>query len=349
MTFVLSIFEWPLTTVFLKLRLFELRYLEVNEKSIIIRFILSDSLPGSDADTYDGKLDSKGFGRLGPRVSLTKRSSAYKRLPGWKVYYGKRSSDSNIPRNPEAYNAIDTEGLNELLKQTNRFQNGDTEPDETKDTDDSVVLNSADYKSSDIDNLEQELPSQLGYKINSPFSPEDHVAQYSNLRFLSDVGVYRNEQNDGIRESKRSGWNAVYGKRMPGWFATYGKRGQYINGANDKRAPGWIATYGKRDLSSLQAYEKRAPQWIATYGKRAPQWFATYGKRAPRWFATYGKRTPGWLSTYGKRSGTGYLNQGILDILDSHKYNSNTNKLSRQQTQKLFPNWNTGYENSELH
>ena len=113
---------------------------------------------------------------------------------------------------------------------------------------------------------------------------------------------YRKEIDDDIQDSKRSGWNAIYGKRMPGWFAGYGKRGADLRGDSLKRAAQWLAMYGKRSPAWFTTYGKRAPQWIATYGKRAPQWLATYGKRAPQWLATYGKRAPAWLATYGKRA-----------------------------------------------
>ena len=281
---------------------------------------------------------------MGSRTPLTKRSSAYKRLPGWKVYYGKRSSDSNLRQTPDLFTILNTNGVNELLKHTNDEHATNTGAVKTSDTADSMNLNKEVYRTTDV--VERSLPMKPEYKIDLPYSVED---KYNNQRFHSDVDRYGYENTDHMIETKRSGWNAVYGKRMPGWFATYGKRDQYLNEVNGKRAPGWIATYGKRAPSSLATYDKRAPQWLATYGKRSPQWLATYGKRAPQWLATYGKRSPKWLSTYGKPRSITYLNDGILDLKDLNRYNSKTERLLRHSVQKTLSGWKVGYENGEYH
>lgn len=317
----------------------------------------AESIQISDPQTVGQLSDS--------RTLISKRSSAYKRLPGWRVYYGKRSTDTDLGGTQDLRSLGDAHDIDELLERSDDDLEGTSiESLDSSDISDSDNLSDTFYKDS-LDDVQVEP----NYKIDLPSDNLRDVLReltddFSNHRIESEISDYKNEQLADSLEHKRTGWNAIYGKRMPGWAPMYGKRGEDWSDVSQKRAPGWIATYGKRAPQWLATYGKRAPQWLATYGKRAPQWLATYGKRAPQWLATYGKRAPQWLATYGKRapqwlatygkrapgwlpfygkrSNSQYIHTPYSDSSSSDRHNSDTSGLVNAMPKRL-PGWKVGY------
>lgn len=266
-------------------------------KTLLILLNLEIAFGNESIQTYSKETDIR---QLERPISVSKRNSAYKRLPGWKVFYGKRSSDENFGDELGMLRLHETHDLNNLIDSArDRVRPTGIESIDNLDISDSVNLSDA----FDSEDSKDRTLLEHSYE-NEPQNVNllDLVRESNNQKEDLNSDSYVKENNDGFQDSKRAGWNAIYGKRMPGWFVGYGKRGVDLSDDAEKRAATWLAMYGKRSPRWLATYGKRAPQWLATYGKRAPHWLATYGKRAPQWLATYGKRAPQWLATYGKRS-----------------------------------------------
>ena len=312
-------------------------------------FFSSSLYLSESIERYSGETDTQ---KLEGQLTASKRNSAYKRLPGWKVFYGKRSSDVNFGDKLNISPFQKTQHINDLIDSAS---DGDgaagIDSAENWDTSDSVNLSDA------LDSVDNKNMGALDQNANLL----DLVRELNQAGLTSDS--YNKGSNDEIQDSKRSDWNAIYGKRMPGWFAGYGKRGDDLSNADKraaqwlamygKRSPAWFATYGKRAPQWLATYGKRAPQWLATYGKRAPgwtatygkrspehfasyekrapQWLATYGKRAPQWLATYGKRAPGWIATYGKRSDMSAVNAFNRHLSDLHRQFGDNGQVNTMQ------------------
>ncbi|KAH3891038.1 hypothetical protein DPMN_015129 [Dreissena polymorpha] len=272
-----------------------------------------------------------------PYTNIHKRSStAFKRLPGWTVYYGKRSYDSSpidamdeVRENTEREMNVFNEKTNSKESEENEmgFADLDTHPKMDHEIMNSDIKGnlkrlqnwSTTYGKDDLseeadfqhgDDTTQTVERQLwpyNIKGDSTSQAVNKIASQSEATYGEQESTDENNENSGnqwgITYGKRlAGWGATYGKRAPGWGATYGKRAPGWGATYGKKTSGWGATYGKRVPGWRATYGKRAPGWSATYGKRDPGWGATYGKRAPGWGATYGKRAPGWGATYGKRA-----------------------------------------------
>lgn len=254
----------------------------------------SDEISGTTADRSD----------IWHR-SVAKRNTAFKRLPAWSVYYGKRSSEPPFElRNPDR---VDTDGTGLENIRENEITDDDGSdpviyhllghsfPEKAKRTDLTRRQSwlSTYGKRSDFHDTSYDTDSM---DSDSDIADDTETSEQA----LSEL-IYDTQPDFGIDDWKRvPGWHAMYGKRIPGWSATYGKRSPSWLSTYGKRLAGWSATYGKRGPTWSITYGKRAPGWSVTYGKRIPGWSVTYGKRVP-WGATYGKRVP-WGATYGKRS-----------------------------------------------
>ena len=254
-------------------------------------------------------VDSKGDESL----SLAKRGSAYKRLPAWSVYYGKRSGNTQ----PEFNSFLD--------KDRGDLESEVTDNDNASDF--GQYNNEADTvsglsKRASFKRLHSWMSTYGKRSMDDPLKVDsietEDTDELDSLELSDDtkldepmVKEYFDEQ-----EKRVPGWSATYGKRVPGWAATYGKR-----------APMWSATYGKR-----------VPGWAATYGKRVPGWAATYGKRIPGWSATYGKRAM-WQAGYGKRFNTRNSFSERLNTLREHLNTESNNKTENKRMQA----WNAFY------
>lgn len=311
----------------------ERNWIYTNMKRILLLSILYISLEiGICTELQKDELDtSKELDETSKEfpVSIDKRSTAYKRLPGWAVYYGKRSAEPDFHTDGLADSEMKLNEL-DIIRELNQIDDGlieESKNEESKNEDklpfvynstpsengpeiDDESVSSAD-KRTNFKRLQTWMTTygKRSDKENSYFDSglhefsadglSDEVMRYK----LLNEGAYNQQSDFDISEFKRApGWAATYGKRAPGWSVTYGKRAPGWAATYGKRAPGWAATYGKRLQGSSEWYGKRIPGWSVTYGKRAPGWTATYGKRAPGWSATYGKRAPGWAVTYGKRA-----------------------------------------------
>ena len=259
---------------------------------------------------------------------IYKRGVPFKRLPGWSVYYGKRSLDTDsseggMPEKdiPDNYlselsgndkiddHKYDNKYRVELQKLLSSFDHlGSINRDDKSGEIESIkdIDFKEDSRPSGNDKIDDEIFDRINTSEENPMDFDNELDSNSLIDERSDYSSGQEKSSNELAPfedvGKRSGWSAVYGKRMPGWFATYGKRLSGWSPMYGKRAPGWSVTYGKRAPVWQALYGKRAPGWQPTYGKRSGEWQAIYGKRAPAWQALYGKRAPAWQAVYGKRA-----------------------------------------------
>ncbi|XP_052801122.1 uncharacterized protein LOC128231914 [Mya arenaria] len=267
-------------------------------------------------------------------TDIVKRANtAFKRLPGWGVYYGKRSFEA--PQSAQS----DNDNVNEQIRENGELdleivkqENGISDVDKNDNGRFEKFLNEwkfldAPTKRANLKRLQTWMSTygkrSLLLNKSNGYSSTDSVSSTENdesynwkqaySSFDFDNKYDKRSQSLATSDKRDPKWSAIYGKRMPGWGATYGKRVPGWGATYGKRMPGWGVTYGKRASGWDFTQDKLVPGWSATVDKRVPGWGATYGKRdaeilqevdkrAPMWSATYGKRAPGWYAMYGKRS-----------------------------------------------
>lgn len=184
-----------------------------------------------------------------------KRSSAFKRLPSWSVYYGKRSADT--PAETRQYTESKNVATNEELRIRTEDSLDITTPDQ-------AIYSTYHYLQPDIEPMDNEQAKETHLKPVQQWmsafgkqqsdSAEDRNDFIEDKLQFDDASIHRNSKRNGAGVGRAASWYAAYGKRLPAWSVTYGKR------SPTKLAPFWSVTYGKR-----------APIWRATYGKRMPQ------------------------------------------------------------------------------